>query len=874
MTRKIVVLTLLVLIGLSSVYQNTIAQNDELWSEGVNISRSGSSSSPSFVINSQGLIHIFWLDEFDDLMYSRRNGPDWNAPQSVSAPSDVYVPRLYPGLNNQVHAFWIDEESKLYYNRAIGDNLSSPTAWSGSTILGESVVSFDVAVGLDGSVYLVYVQTADINNRPAGVYFRKSSSSGSSWQPPVLVYGSRYFRALGRDSANIQIAAGKDPGSEEIFIAWDNRPLKTVFFARSLNGGTEWNTPIEIASPQNRPSATTPYNIRIAILQNQIMLVYQDGQPGFSCSQIFQYSEDKGTTWSEPNRMMEDIPGCAVSSQLIEYANQYLILMTVNRDQVLLTAWNSNRWSKSKQQVEMMQVIDPLTRTTLTLTNQQILIDPEGRLNLIGADIEQGDIWLKQRDLSDIQSWFQRDTLWLPIETISLGNNSFSSVAITADSQGQPHAFWGVGDDNNLGAAPNTIFYSRREDQGRWIKPVLIYLSGNDYVDHISANFDTLKNNLLLVWRDGLKGEIYFSFAPSNQAFVSTAWSAPALVSNPNHIADSPKILIDPTGKLVVVYSIPINEERGIYLTTSEDGGLTWTKPAKILNALTYEFEAINNPEMIVVDETSYHLLWANYQFTANRLYPIGLHYSRSLDGGQNWTEPLNLTNAPVIWGQIFAGPNGVIHRIWQENVGSQSQIRHEYSSNQGESWVRVTIPSLLGEKIGTPAITIDPSGRIHLLQLLMASDNSISLQHLVWGNTWNSNQAKEIELNLNSNSSSLSAIISPNGILEVAISGEILNAMDNPSEYSLLYTGQTIENLPLLETPPAEVGIENNPEAPPIMTTQPEPTSQQTDIPRVINTVPPSIINPTIGILIGVLFSFLVIAAIVIYHIWQKNSG
>ncbi len=427
MTRKIVLLGLLMLIWFSGgPLKRAVAQTNETWSAGVNISQSGSSSSPSFVINSQGLIHVYWLDEFDDLMYAQGKGSEWAAPQPVSVPSASFVPSLYLGPNNQIHAFWIDDEDKLYYNRAIGDNLSSPSAWSGSTILAENVVFFDVAVTLDSVVHLVYIQTADLSNRPAGTYYRVSSSNGSSWQPPVLIYSSRYFRSLTRDSANVQIAVPRAGTGKEIYITWDNRPLKTVYFSRSLNGGSEWDQPVEIASPQNRPSATTPYNAQIGLLKNQIMVVYQDGQPGFSCVQSYQYSDDNGTSWSEPRRMMEDIPGCALSSQIVEINNKYLILLTVNRDQVLLTAWGGNRWSSSKQQAEMMQVIDATTRNILTLSKQQILVDQEERLNLISADLEQGDIWWKQRNLNYIESWFQEDTAWLSFETISISANRFA----------------------------------------------------------------------------------------------------------------------------------------------------------------------------------------------------------------------------------------------------------------------------------------------------------------------------------------------------------------------------------------------------------------------------------------------------------------
>lgn len=873
MTYKIFILIIIASLFAAILPIPTSAQTNEIWSESENISRSGSSTSPSFTISSQGLIHVFWLDEFDDVMYAQSNGNNWSTPQRVSVPSDRYVPQIFAGPNNQIHAFWIDEEGILSYMRATSDNLGNSNTWSGFSILGENVAFFDVAISPDGVVNLAYVQTADVNNRPAGLYYRKTNANATTWQQPVQIYASRYFRSLTRDSANVQIAIREGENGNQIFLAWDNRPIKSLFFARSLSGGDTWESPLEIVSPQMRASSTTPYNVQIATLLNQIVLVYQDGQPGFSCSQSFQYSEDQGASWTEPTRMMENIPGCAISSQLLNFGNNYLILLTINRDQVLLTAWNTKRWSDSKQQSEMIQVIDPVTRSNLTLANQQVLIDNSSRLHLIASDLEQKDIWWKQRDLSDVDFWFQSNASWLRFETITVSEKGFSSIAATSDSQGQFHTFWSSGDFENFNA-PNTIYYSRWEDRNRWIRTITIHQSSNEYIDQIVANFDPTRNNLLLIWRDGLKGSINFSSAPSNQAFVASSWSVPVLISSPTQTADSPTIAIDSSGRIVIVYSIPINEGRGIYTTTSNDGGLTWSPPNQVINAQTLGLEAINNPQLAMVDERNYHLIWMDYQFVENRFIPNGLYYSRSLDGGQTWTEPVKVNQSQVLWAQLLVSPTGVVHRIWQER-SEQDNFLHEYSANNGENWQKAVPYSSFGEKIGQPAVGIDPSGRLHSIQIIRPSENNFSLEPLRWENYWYPDQAIDILENSISNISTPVVIISPEGFLGVIISVDVVNSNDNLTEHRLIFTGQQLENIPVLDIrTPTITEDGNNPQEPTIVKQPEAPTLSQAEPTRVINTTPASIINPTIGILIGVIFSFLVIAAIIIYHIWQKTSG
>lgn len=117
--------------------------------------------------------------------------------------------------------------------------------------------------------------------------------------------------------------------------------------------------------------------------------------------------------------------------------------------------------------------------------------------------------------------------------------------------------------------------------------------------------------------------------------------------------------------------------------------------------------------------------------------------------------------------------------------------------------------------------------------------------------------------------------IISPDGLMGVIISVDAVNSNDNLTEHRLIFTGRQLENIPVLDIPtPIIVEDGNNPQEPTVVQQPEAPTLSQAEPTRVINTTPASMINPTIGILIGVIFSFLVIAAIIIYHIWQKTSG
>ena len=867
------ILIFLMMICLALLPRDALAQDENIWSNPINVSVSGSSSSPSFVIDSKGNTHIFWLDEFDDLMYARFDGTSWSTPQPVNSPSEVFVPKLYLGANNQIHAFWVDDEGNLYYRWSNSDNLGNSGVWSAPVLISDGVAAFDAVTDTDGVVHLAYALTIESENRPAGVYYRKTNLNASTWQQPVRIYTSRYFRSLNSDTANVQISATGNEGANQVFLAWENRPLKALFFARSLNGGNDWEPPIEIVSQLTRPSPTTPYNVQIANLSDQVLLVYQDGQPGLSCSQSFQYSEDGGANWSEPRRILEEVPGCATTSELLNYQNQYLLLMTGNRDQILLTAWNGLRWSESRQQSEMIQTYDADSRTFLTLTNQQISIDSDGLLNLVASDLERKDIWWKERKMNDIGDWFQEGSLWKPIETINNSDIRFTSITATTDTAGWVHVFWNLAGDEELGLPQNTIYYSRWENQRVWSNRIAIQRAFNSYLDQLSASIDPATNKLLLVWKDGLEGEIYFSAVPANQAVIASSWTPPIKISSPSQVGDSPSILVDPNGVIVVVYAVPINEGRGIYLTTSKDGGVTWSEPVKVLDGATLKIEMMNDPQLSIGSDLQYHLLWKRYKFNASRSQPVELYYSRSTDQGRTWVEISQLSNLPVFWSRILVSANGTIHRFWQESNNGQVEVWHEYSFNNGQSWERIKPFSLFGEKIGAPAVIEDSSGRVHLLQIIKPAENLYTLQHLIWETNWMNQQAKDITIDSISALGSPNALVTENGYLGVIIPVEIFNSAVNQPEYRLIFTGQTLDDLPLIETPDSSPPTSNDF---PSIPSQPASPTEQNAPPMIeptkpINVTPTASLSPTIGILIGMFFSILVIAGVLVFRFLNK---
>src|SRR3989304_2689043 len=87
------------------------------WVLPVNISSSGAASDPVIAIDSEGVFHILWKDEFSGLIYVGGDGTEWSEPEPVFLPFDTYLPHLLADRACNIHAFWIAEKGGLHTGR-------------------------------------------------------------------------------------------------------------------------------------------------------------------------------------------------------------------------------------------------------------------------------------------------------------------------------------------------------------------------------------------------------------------------------------------------------------------------------------------------------------------------------------------------------------------------------------------------------------------------------------------------------------------------------------------------------------------------------------------------------------------------------------
>jgi hypothetical protein len=99
---------------------------------------------------------------------------------------------------------------------------------------------------------------------------------------------------------------------------------------------------------------------------------------------------------------------------------------------------------------------------------------------------------------------------------------------------------------------------------------------------NLSVTID-VQQRLLLVWVDGNTGDLLFSWANSNRANIPLEWTKPIILSFSIKFEQFSRYIGGCLRQIVVVYAVALNENRGVYLTQSNDLGETWSSQSRFL---------------------------------------------------------------------------------------------------------------------------------------------------------------------------------------------------------------------------------------------------------------------------------------------------
>ena len=745
------------------------------WSEPVNLSESGQTVISMITADSSGTLHAFWLDRLTGMRYAQSTADGWSDPRRASFPIPasnltatdgpvLLMPKLIRGAANWVFLFWQDGGGLRYSsaNTSNGRNLSS---WSNGGLVTRASASYDVVVDEDGIVHLAYVQPSDVSGLVAGVYYLRSINSGANWTAPVLLYESPYFRNLVAESDtplvnnSIDLAVTSTGEGKAVYVAFDNQPRKRVFVAHSLDGGDTWESASEIDAPLPGAGLSSPGQIHVSARGEQALVAWQVKQSDTVCFTYFRDSADGGKTWNAGQRIYTPYPGCADQFDFLSGYKDYSVLLTSANGLTFLNAWNGAEWTGFQQQAQLSSFIDPETQDNVTFVPGGWAMDPQNRLAVVGNDRGLGgDAWVTTRSLQDVSAWFAGEPGWKITPELEKLAGDITDLLVISDSGQGLHALWvqkeivEAVEGTLVAVEPSRVVYYSALENNRWTDPVQIFRAphitalpgestqGDDVLNLSAASGPD--NRLWAVWKNSVGGEIFASWARASAADSAMEWSKPAMIATIPISATDLSVVIDRGGWIHVIYVIPVNEGRGVYLVQSRDQGKTWGNAVLAFDGQTANWERVADPSLAVAADGS---LWALFsqQPVVNGGQASGLFSVHSTDRGATWSAVETISKERVLQNRMLAYGDRALHRIWLEQSGSSEAILfYQVSSDGGTTWGRVTRISDASDSPGPAAAAVDAAGQLHLVQILEDQQQRLLLRYWLWnGSRWDAQE-------------------------------------------------------------------------------------------------------------------------------------
>ena len=799
---------------------------EDAWSQPINLSHSGGTSNPILVMDPNRKFHVIWNDAFAGFRYTSGDGLEWSDPAAIEPPFETSMPKLVADPVGGIHALWLDPKGVLYASRVAYDNFADPAYWSPPYQLSTSAAGVAGAADDSGQLHVVFARAVEEPGSPPGIYYARWNRE-EGWTKPVLLYQSPYFRSLNPDTTHIQLTTANVNGVQRVYIAWDNPQRERVYLVRSLDGGENWDQVREVDRPIDGTVTGGPANIQVGAAGENILVIWQSDFNGATCNQYYQWSFDGGSTWQDRQRLLEDLPGCSQDNQILPDGNGYVYLLTTIHKQVYLLAWNGAEWSNPRVQLTLTGFVDPDTFKQVDFGCQDAVLVGGDQLYVVGCDGGGGgDIWITSRLLEDPSSWFSSESVWVNAVSVNKPQTGILSPVLVPDGSGRLHAFWSQPDGGPSSGAGTAIYYSRWE-QDSWSMPKVIVTAPVGVARNPDAVIDA-HGQVYLVWSGGEQGEIYFTRNNADQASLPSSWSEPKLLPAPRQAGSSPAILVDGSGVLYVAYAIPLNEKRGIYVTRSDDGGDSWSKPVLVFDATSAGWAMVDHPKLSWTENGHLHLIWTRYS-VPDGTGSLGLYYARSGDGGKKWSQAEMVMDKPVLWSALVGVGNQTVHRLWQEWSSGRTTLWHEQSLDSGVTWERVAPVSIFGETVGKPVLASDGGGGLHLLQLVNRGPNAYSLQHWSWdGSTWSSEQNMDVSDLAEDGLGDIGAGISSNGDLGVVLVGSVVDPTTGEKEAKLYFVHRKVDLLSgelILPASNSPTTARNTPTPPPEATAETTPT-------------------------------------------------
>ena len=344
-----------------------------------------------------------------------------------------------------------------------------------------------------------------------------------------------------------------------------------------------------------------------------------------------------------------------------------------------IAVWDGAAWSNQLTKPDLLRSRER-ARITLNCIEAAIAGSTAG---VVGCD-PGGDIWAARSTVDPGHLIDALKPVWKPVDFISGGSERSTRRTICQRwlqiNRGNPFAIWSQatgasGDETALSGAV--------QSNDRWSRSTLLLRSPDRPNQLRTASQPSMaidaQDKIHTVWSSGPDSPVVYSWVFARDFNGSTAWAEPTALPTATSASSRPDIAADSAGKrLYVIYAKPFNEQRGIYLVRSLDGGSTWLTPTLVFDAAAANWDSIDKPHIALDERTNVlHATWLQSTWPGSTS-ARAVYYARSTDQGETWSTPLKIAEGAVDWPQLSLVTGNDVYVAWTQAASqAASKVSH-----------------------------------------------------------------------------------------------------------------------------------------------------------------------------------------------------
>lgn len=187
-----------------------------------------------------------------------------------------------------------------------------------------------------------------------------------------------------------------------------------------------------------------------------------------------------------------------------------------------------------------------------------------------------------------------------------------------------------------------------------------------------------------------------------------------------------PDLAVDGQDRLHLVFS----GGEGISYVRSVDGGDAWTEPVHI----SLHSDKTDTPRLAIDPSDNLYVVWQILGPSNRAQDPMAraIGFSRSEDGGQTWLPPVEVTagEGGFEWPQVAADSRGTIHVDWHPR--ETSSVGYLQSRDGGAKWTPAEILDLPAGGAYSHDLEVDSADNLHLVMPIAVDDLPLNPVHVV----------------------------------------------------------------------------------------------------------------------------------------------